>query len=124
MGIYPSISVEYPSVREYIRQFLSNIRLYENISVCTGIYPPVREYIRLYENISVSSRIYPPVREYIRLYENISVCTGIYPSIFVEYPSVREYIQYILLYENISACTGIYPPCLRIYHAGAKKYPP
>src|SRR5690625_7494215 len=72
MGIYPSISVEYPSVREYIRLFLSNIRLSRNnphfsrkISVCTGIthnlkrklrrngYIAYKGYVRRCGNISV-----------------------------------------------------------------------
>src|SRR5690625_7935587 len=71
--LYPPISVEYPSVQDYIRQ----IRLRGIISVCTRIYPPIRvEYpsvqdyirqlvsnIRLYENISANSC-------------RISVCTG------------------------------------------------
>src|SRR5690625_800368 len=90
--LYPPISVEYPSVQDYIRQ----IRLRGIISVCTRIYPSIRVE-------------YPSVRDYIRhirLRGIISVCTRIYPSIRVEYPSVRDYIRQfvsnIRLYRNIS----------------------
>src|SRR5690625_3601381 len=80
--------------RKNLHHFIkkTDIFLFQNISVCMGIYPSIRaEYpserenirqfalnIRLYGNISVNSC-------------RISVCTGIYPSSSAEYPSVCEY---------------------------------